>query len=232
MQVDIVDYPTKINSCSKNDDLFILSYYNRDKQDVKDIGSRLIQLMNENPRKDITYKKETILDIVYFDEPQYRSRKINDGDEDVVIDYKTYYSLRDDKRKYPSIFDNEFVIAIKTNLRCFYFPVYKRYRWNNADILGVIQIIAMCSKDDRRVLLASGMHDFMLDYAQLCLNTIRQCKDCESMSVNEYIWLTSRIFEFNTASQGMSKLQSKIMSSAVQIFQSTFNRKHLWNKVN
>lgn len=170
------------------------------------------------------FKRETVLAVAFSPEPQGRHRVIDPiKDYQVIIDYKTGYSLADDKKKFPSIFDNEFVFGIKTNKRTLIGRIYRRYKWNNADIVGIIQIIALCSKDDRRVILGSGLHDFLLEYRQYLYNNF--IKEYPDLSIDEFRWVTSDTFRWVINSQGMSSLQAKIMSNVMDCFQKYWERK-------
>ena len=75
------------------------------------------------------------------------------------------------------------MVGIKTNVRKLYFPVYGKFRWNNADIIGPIQIIALCGKDDRRVILGSGIHDYLLEYKQYIYKMFLQ--QDETLTIDE-----------------------------------------------
>jgi hypothetical protein len=101
--------------------------------------------------------KTKVKNIRYTPFPVARPRFIKDGDDKIILDSKTEYTLADDKMLYPSIFDKSFTLKVTTENLLFSFSVPERYRWNHADIIGVIQILALCSKDDRRVILASGI---------------------------------------------------------------------------
>ena len=97
-------------------------------------------------------KRETVIGVAFSPSPVPRHRVIEPNDKKIILNTKTRYSLADDKKDFPSIFDNEFVFGIRTTQRTLIGRIYKRYRWNNADIIGVIQLIALCSKDDRRII--------------------------------------------------------------------------------
>lgn len=170
------------------------------------------------------YKRETVLAVAFSPEPKDRHRIIDPiNDHKVILDYKTGYTLADDKKEFPSIFDNEFVFGIKTTERILIGRIYKRYRWNNADIIGVIQIIALCSKDDRRVILGSGLHDFLLEYKHDLYNSF--IKEDPTLTIDQFRWITSDAFRWVIHSQGMGPLKSKLMSNILDCFQ-----KHLQKK--
>ena len=184
--------------------------------------SELDQLAKPLVCKD--YKRETVLAVAFSPDPLSRKRTIDPlKDYDIILDFKKPWTLADDKEEYPSIFDNEFVVGIRTNLRTFTFRVYARYRWNNADIWGFLQIIALCSKDDRRVILGSGVHDFMLEYKQEIFEEF-YAQD-PTLTVEEYRWITSDTFRWVINSQGMGPIKSKMMSNIVDNFQKNFQKK-------
>ena len=169
-------------------------------------------------------KKEIVLAVAFSPEPQGRHRVIDPTkDYKIILDYKTGYSLADDKKQYPSIFDNEFVFGIKTTKRTLIGRIYERYRWNNADIVGVVQIIALCSKDDRRVILGSGLHDFLLEYKEELFNDF--IKTNPDLTIDSFRWITSDTFRYVINSQGMGPIKSKIMSNVVDCFQKHFQKK-------
>ena len=223
--IELDNYPQRVEHYDSSDDLYSLSLYKRTAEDMDAIGNSLLTKLTEDLPEVNSNKKEVILDIRYHNSPVYRNRKINDGDKDVVLYSKTGYTLYDDKRKYPSIFDNEFIVAVKTNKRQFFFPIYSRYRWNNADIIGPVQILAACGKDDRRIILASGLHDFMIEYNQLVFNLIKKNETCYDMKVADYRWITSEVLRFVMETQGMSHFQASVMSNTVDFFQKYCNKK-------
>lgn len=161
--------------------------------------------------------------IEYTPLPLIRKRIIEAKDYGIVLDTKTNYTLAKDKEIYPSIFDNHFMIHITTNSFDFVFDIENRYRWNHADILGLIQIIAMCSKDDRRVILASGIHDYMLEMKQKVFKAVKTVYS--DLTVPQYRKLTSNIFEYILVSQGMGTTHAKMMANVVDWFQKNFQKK-------
>jgi hypothetical protein len=215
-QINTDDYPPKpqdILSCQSIYDLGIFKY-------SKEYHEEQYQRLREEAAKIFygqDYERETVIDISFSEEPKPRNRTKNKNDKKIIIDYKTETTLYDDKCKYPSVFDNEFTVCVRTNLRIFYFPVHYRYRWNNADIWGFLQIIAMCSKDDRRVILGSGLHDYLLDYRQLLFTFIKA--QHPDLTASEFRWLTSDIFGYTIESQGMPRVRAVAMKNTVDFFQ-------------
>lgn len=176
------------------------------------------------PYIDKEYKRETVLAVAFSPEPIQRGRHIDPlVDYKTILEPKTNYTLAEDKKIFPNIFDNEFVFGIKTNKRVLISRVYPRYKWNNADIIGIIQILVLCSKDDRRVILGSGIHDFLLEYKYDVYNEFR--RQSVDLTQDEFRWITSEAFRWIIQSEGMGPLKSKIMSNVLDCFQ-----KHLQKK--
>ena len=168
-------------------------------------------------------KRETVIAVSFSPSPLPRHRLIEPKDEKVILDYKTEYSLADDKRENPSIFDNEFVFGIKTTKRTVFGRVYKRYKWNNADIIGIIQLVALCSKDDRRIILPSGLHDFLLEYKYEIFN--EWYKQDSSLTKEEFRWITSDTFRWLCEQQGFTHTKAKFMTNVLDCFQKHFQKK-------
>lgn len=167
-------------------------------------------------------KRETVIAVAFSPLPITRHRIIEPQDKKVILDYKTGYSLADDKKEFPSIFDNEFIFGIKTTKRELVGRIYKRYKWNNADIIGIIQLIALCSKDDRRIVLASGIHDFLLEYKY---ELYKQWSTKEELSIEEFRWITSDTFRWICEQQGMRHSKAIAMSNIMDCFQKYIERK-------
>lgn len=168
-------------------------------------------------------KKETVIGVAFSPVPIPRHRIIEPQDYKNILNYKTRYSLADDKKEFPSIFDNEFVFGIKTTKRELFGRVYKRYKWNNADIIGIIQLIAMCSKDDRRIILASGLHDFLLEYKYEIYN--KWFEQDDSLSVDEFRWITSDTFRWLCEEQGFRHTKAVAMANIMDCFQKHIKKK-------
>lgn len=174
-------------------------------------------------------QKNKLQFVKFTPKPQGGYRFRYENDKNIILDTKTGYSLYDDKLKYPSIFDNTFIVKVITEKFNFNFTVYghenikgdKRYRWNNADILGILKIF--CSPDDRRIILPSGIHDYMLEMKAEIYKKIK-----DKCTISEYRRLTSDIFIFLCIQQGFSKTKAKIMGNLVDCFQKHFQKKK-WN---
>ncbi len=165
-------------------------------------------------------KKNKLQFVIFNPNPDGGQRFRYEKDKNTVLNTKTGYTLYDDKLKYPSIFNNEFNVFVYTNNFNFEFKVYghekinddSRYRWNNADIKGILQ--TFCSADDRRIILPSGIHDYMLEYKREIYSQIKdQC------NIDEYRRLTSEIFIYLCIQQGFSSVKAKLMGNAVDFYQ-------------
>lgn len=162
--------------------------------------------------------------------PKGGQRFKKEGDKNIILDTKTGYSLYDDKALYPSIFENVFVVKVTTLYFYFEFKVCGkriyankdlRYRWNNADIVGILKMF--CSPDDRRIILPSGIHDYMLEFKKNIYSKIS-----DICTPDEYRRITSEIFIYLCIQQGFSPLKAKIMGNLVDCFQKHFQKKK-WN---
>lgn len=156
-----------------------------------------------------------VLNINYVPDPIYHSRMIKP--EDANIKLESGKTLEEDKIEFPSIFDNSFSVEVTTEKEKFSFTVPVRYSWNNADIVGLLQVIAACSRDDRRVILASGVHDYMLLARKELLEEFKKFKF--DLTVDDYILLTSETFGFIAHSQGMDETKAKIMAKSIYLYQ-------------
>ena len=188
----------------------------------KFIKSELSKLEKEYLHNNKVPKRETVTGVAFSPLPVSRHRLIEPDDHKVILDYKTGYSLADEKKDFPSIFDNEFAFGIKTTKREFYGAIYKRYKWNNADIVGIIQIVALCSKDDRRIVLASGLHDFLLEYKYELFNN--WYKEDPSLTIDEFRWITIDAFRWVCQQQGFTAFKAKLMSNVLDNFQKHFQK--------
>lgn len=210
-------------------DSFLEKNYKFTKEQIEKHTENVLADLNYLARyeKNKTFKRETVLAVAFSPVPSERKRNIDPTkDHKIILDYKKPYTLADDKKEFPSIFDNEFVVGIKTNKRVLTFRVYARYRWNNADIWGFLQIIALCSKDDRRVILGSGIHDFLLEYKQELFEHFKE--QDPTIDVDAFRWITSDTFGWIIKSQGMGPIKSKMMKNVVDCFQKHFQKKK-WN---
>lgn len=149
--------------------------------------------------------------------PIIEIRVIDKNDPDIIIK---------SKKKYPFILTNSvkvLVSEIKKNLD-FEFEIPKDYIWNGADIPKCLFIFGQ-SKDNN-YLLASMVHDFMLEHKVYIYKYILK----ESMSVDEYRKLTSLIFREILKDEKTNVLKANFMSFTVDLYQKFINSKQ-WKEL-
>ena len=155
--------------------------------------------------------KEQIVDISFSAVPDVRIRVIEPSDIKAVIE---------NKKKYPFELHNSIDIKVLTTKREFEFTIFNGYTWNGADIPRLFWR-TIGSRTDNEFLIASMLHDYLLEFKVYVLNQVLE----KSISVKEYRRLTSLIFRHILKEQGTNTIKANIMSWAVQLFQSTINRK-------
>jgi len=164
--------------------------------------------------------------ILFEPKPQGGYRFKYEEDKKIILNSKTGYTLYDDKLDYPSIFENIFKVKVFTTNFDFSFKVEgkeningdTRYRWNNADIRSILKLF--CSPDDRRIVLPSGIHDYMLENKFEIYETIK-----DKCTMQEYRRLTSEIFIYLCTQQGFSTIKAKMMGNLVDYFQKNWQKK-------
>ncbi len=176
--------------------------------------------------------KRILTNIIFQPFPRIGQRIKQESDKDIILCSKTGYSLFDDKNNYPSIFENVFNVLVVTSDFKFSFEVKgknkivkdQRYRWNNADICGILK--CFCSPDDRRIILPSGIHDYMLEFKKEIYAKIKHC--CTPAQFRE---LSSEIFIVLCKQQGFSSCKAEIMGNLVDFYQKHFQKKK-WEALN
>ena len=170
--------------------------------------------------------RRKVKSILFAPLPKIGQRIKTEKDKKVILDTKSGYSLYDDKENFPSIFENVFKMSVILDDFAFTIEIKDknilkddyRYRWNNADIRGVLKMF--CSPDDHKIILPSGIHDFILE------NKVDVYKKIKSkVTPEEYRRLTSDIFIYLCISQGFSPCKAKIMGNLVDCFQKHFQRR-------
>ena len=138
--------------------------------------------------------------------PVVKIRVIDKDDSDFMIK---------SKKKYPFILINSVLISIKEDSKGidFEFEIPKNYIWNGADIPKCLFFVGQ-SKDNN-YLLASLVHDFMLEKREYIYNSILK----RSISANEYRKLTSLVFRQIMKDENTNTIKANIMSFAVDFFQ-------------
>ncbi len=150
---------------------------------------------------------------VNFDKlPVIKIRVIDKNDSDFVIK---------SKKKYPFILINPINVHIKEEAKGidFEFEIPKNYIWNGADIPKCLFLFGQ-SKDNH-YLLASMVHDFMLEKRDYIYNIVLK----KSLSVNEYRKLTSLVFRQILKDEKTNVLKANFMAFAVDIFQMSLQAK-------
>ena len=147
--------------------------------------------------------------------PDVRVRTIDFGDSDTLI-------LQ--KKRLPFRLNNLVTVVIVTNKLTFQFSIHNGYCWNGADIPRFLWNI-IGSRTDNDFLIASLMHDYMLDFK---FKILSESLD-NQLTLEEYRRLTSLIFREIIIAQGTNKIKANIMCMAVDTFQRFFN-KEKWGR--
>lgn len=176
--------------------------------------------------------KSNLKKVSFSVRPQILSRTVYEGDDKIMLCTKgNGYSLKEDKIAFPSIFSDIFDVLITFEKDGVEYvrsltvreqiPLNNdhRFRWNNADIVGILKMF--CSPDDRRIILASGIHDFLLEYREQNYLVFKEC----GLSVKEFIRLTSDVFIYLCIQGGFTKMKATLMGNLVDIFQLHFQRR-------
>ena len=150
---------------------------------------------------------------VNFDKlPVIKIRVIDKNDSDFVIRFK---------KKYPFILINPVKVHIIEEAKGidFEFEIPKNYIWNGADIPKFLFLFGQ-SKDNH-YLLASMVHDFMLEKRDYIYKTVLK----KSLSVSEYRKLTSLVFRQILKDEKTNVIKANFMAFAVDVFQMSFQAK-------
>lgn len=177
-------------------------------------------------KKEKSYKSG-LKKVSFSVKPQINDRVIYEGDDQIMLSTKgNGYSLKKDKLKFPSIFGNifdviitfekdgvEHSIPLTVKEQIAFINGDERFRWNNADIFGPLKLF--CSPDDRRIILASGIHDFLLEYRSVNYESFKET----GLTVKEFIKLTSDVFMYLCIQGGFTNIKATTMSNVVDFFQ-------------
>lgn len=152
------------------------------------------------------------IEAINFDTPlDVRIRVINEDDTKAT---------KKDKKKYPFELHNTVGVEIETSYRKFKFSIFNGYTWNGADIPRFLWRL-VGSRTDNDFLVASMLHDFLLEFKVYMINEVLQ----NQITVKEYRRLTSLIFRHVIKSQGTNTIKANIMAYCVDVFQ-MFNFKN------
>lgn len=149
--------------------------------------------------------KEQIKDINFSVEPDVRVRTICHSDNKTV---------QDNKKKYPFELHNSVNVKVITDKRNFEFTIFNGFTWNGADIPRFFWRL-IGSRTDNDYLIASMLHDYLLEFKVYMLNEVLENK----MTVKEYRRLTSLIFRHVIKEQGTNTVKANVMAWCVDIFQ-------------
>ncbi len=155
--------------------------------------------------------KEKVISVNFSKNPDVRLRVISCNDNDL---------LQKNKKKYPFELHNSIEVFIETTKRKFSFVIFNGYKWNGADIPRFFWRV-IGSRTDNDFLIASMLHDYLLEFKKYVLNEILK----NQMTIKEYRRLTSLIFRHVIKEQGTNTIKANVMSWCVDVFQMCFNRK-------
>lgn len=149
--------------------------------------------------------REEIENIFFSPVPDVRIRVIEFGDSETVIE---------SKKKYPFKLHNSVSVCIITSKRSFQFIIHNGFTWNGADIPRLLWRL-IGSRTDNDFLLASMVHDFMLDYRGYVINEVLM----SDITTEEYRRITSLLFREIIKKNGTKTIKANIMSFFVDNFQ-------------
>lgn len=172
-------------------------------------------------------RKEKILSVKTDVIPIFYDRRIEHGDEDIIVKDKkgNRITLAEHKKLYPYELGNDVQITTETTKRSFTFTIKAGYFWNGADIPPFLWFF-VGSKDNPEFKLPSMIHDYMLEFKFLILEETLK----DEISIKEYRRISSLVFRQALKNDGTKTIKSNIMSGAVQLFQATLNRRE-WDRV-
>ena len=149
--------------------------------------------------------KEKIVSVCFSSIPDVRIRVINNDDAKEIIN---------SKKKYPFELFDSLLVKVSTTQRNFEFTIFNGYTWNGADIPRFFWRI-IGSRTDNDFLVASMLHDYLLEFKSYMINEILDNK----LTKKEYRRLTSLIFRHVIKEQGTNTIKANVMSWCVDVFQ-------------
>lgn len=149
--------------------------------------------------------KEEITQVFFSPIPDVRVRVIEFGDSETLIE---------SKKKYPFKLQNSITVCVITDRRTIQFCIHNGFIWNGADIPRVLWRL-IGSRTDNDFLLASMVHDYMLNFKYQLLDEVFT----DDITVFEYRRLTSLIFREIIKKNGTNTIKANIMSWFVDTFQ-------------
>ena len=155
-------------------------------------------------------KKNEVMGVRFNVTPRVRVRVIDSRDSKVKIK---------EKKKYPFKLDNDVIVTVFTSQFNFAFKIKSSYIWNGADIPKPLWWLG--SSKDNDYLIASMVHDFMLEYKNFVYKDVLGSR----IEIKKYRRLTSLIFRDILKKSDISTIKANIMAWCVDAFQLTINRK-------
>ena len=152
-------------------------------------------------------------DIYFSEEPQVFVRVIKDDEPK---------EIQKQKKDYPFELNNTVTAIVETDFRSFSFIIPHGYTWNGADIPRIFWRI-IGSRTDNDFLIASMLHDYLLEFKVYMINEVLK----KQITASEYRRLTSLIFREKIKKQGTNTIKANVMAWCIDVFQ-IFNKKG-WN---
>ena len=138
-----------------------------------------------------------------------------------TINFNDPKEVKKNKTKCPFELKNDVIVTIYSDFtQKFSFRIAKGYIWNGADIPRILWRI-IGSKTDNAFLIASMVHDYLLENKKVILNDIIK----NDIIFEEYRKLTSLAFREIVKKSGTNTIKANIMSFTVDVYQKFFNRK-------
>lgn len=148
---------------------------------------------------------EDIKNVLFNVPPSVKVRTINAEDKP---------HIKENKKKFPFILENDVIVTIETTERKFSFKISSNYIWNGADIPRLFWRI-VGAQTDNAFLTASMVHDYMLEYKKFIHEEVLK----KVISMSEYRRLTSLIFREIIKQCGTKTIKANIMAWCVDTFQ-------------
>lgn len=148
---------------------------------------------------------EEIINIKFSKVPKVKVRVISLSDSDVLIV---------SKKRFPFELEESVEVEIITDKRTVNFGIKAGYTWNGADIPRFLWRL-IGSRTDNDFLIASMLHDWLLDFKFYMIEDILYNK----MSVKEYRRFTSLVFRYILKNQGTNAIKANVMSYFTDLFQ-------------
>ena len=138
-------------------------------------------------------------------------------------------TLWQEKLRYPYKTRISYIIIIRTNERIYEFPLLLEkgtYCWNGSNIPSFCWSLLRISKDSPQGLIASLVHDNLLQYKQHFYDLAKKANP--NISVKEFRELTTKIYEQFLMNYGVSRSKANLMGKFIDIYQA-FNSD--WKKI-